>query len=115
MLLVVLVTDIVAPVLNHEPCVSAGSDYQSDTCSGYTDVEACNYDEAALMDDGSCEYESCSCPEDINGNGIISVADILLLLGEFGCTEDCDVDLSDDDATNVQDILLLLAGFGTEW
>ncbi len=86
---------------------------ESDTCDGCTDSSACNYDEAALNDDGSCEYESCSCPEDINGDGVISVADILLLLGEFGCVENCSVDLNDDAATNVQDILLLLAAFGT--
>ena len=56
---------------------------------------------------------TCSCPEDVNGDGVISVADILVLLGEFGCTSGCSVDINDDDATNVQDILLLLAAFGT--
>jgi hypothetical protein len=45
---------------------------------------------------------------------VISVADILELLGQFGCTSGCAVDLNDDDATNVQDILILLAAFGTE-
>jgi len=85
----------------------------SDTCNGCTDVDACNYDAEALNDDGSCEYESCACPEDVNGDGVISVADILALLGEFGCVSECSVDINGDDATNVQDILLLLAAFGT--
>ena len=68
----------------------------------------------STIDDGSCEFTSCDCPEDVNGDGVISVADILALLGQFGCTSGCTVDLNDDDATNVQDILILLAAFGTE-
>jgi V8-like Glu-specific endopeptidase len=83
------------------------------SCSGCMDATACNYNADATMDDGSCEFESCDCPEDVNGDGVISVADILALLGEFGCTSGCSVDINDDDATNVQDILLLLAAFGT--
>jgi len=83
------------------------------SCAGCMDDTACNYDAEATMDDGSCEFESCDCPEDVNGDGVISVADILVLLGEFGCTSECSVDINDDDATNVQDILLLLAAFGT--
>ncbi len=83
------------------------------SCAGCVDDTACNYDADATMDDGSCEFESCDCPEDVNGDGVISVADILVLLGEFGCTSGCSVDINDDDATNVQDILLLLAAFGT--
>lgn len=86
---------------------------ESTSCAGCTDAEACNYDATSTIDDGSCEYTSCDCPEDLNGDGVISVADILELLGQFGCTSGCAVDLNDDDATNVQDILILLAAFGT--
>jgi hypothetical protein len=97
--------------LDLDDCGICGGD--SSSCIGCTDVDACNYNEGAIVDDQSCEYESCFCPEDINGDGVISVADILLLLGEFGCIEGCSVDLNDDGSTNVQDILLLLAAFGT--
>ena len=83
------------------------------SCSGCMDMDACNYDESATTDDGSCDFESCDCPEDVNGDGVISVADILVLLGEFGCSTGCSVDINGDDATNVQDILLLLAAFGS--
>ncbi|MAO45805.1 MAG: hypothetical protein CL823_01505 [Crocinitomicaceae bacterium] len=79
---------------------------------GCTDLDACNYNAEATFDDESCEYDSCDCPADINEDGIISVADILLLLGEFGCMSNCDADLNSDGATNVQDVLLLLASFG---
>jgi hypothetical protein len=32
-----------------------------DSCKGCTAMGACNYDETATKDDGSCEYESCIC------------------------------------------------------
>ena len=96
---------------------SVGTDYldfNGGACPyGCTDSNACNYDTDALNDDGSCEYATCDCQEDLNGDGVISVADILVLLGEFGCTSGCTADINGDDATNVQDILLLLAAFGT--
>jgi hypothetical protein len=83
------------------------------SCAGCMDATACNYDATSTIDDGTCEFTSCDCPEDVNGDGVISVADILVLLGEFGCVSGCSVDINGDDATNVQDILLLLAAFGT--
>ena len=81
--------------------------------NGCTDINACNYDPNAIIDVGSCEYDSCLCPEDLNGDGVISVADILVVLGQFGCNLDCNVDINNDGSTNVQDILILLAAFGT--
>ena len=99
---------------NYDPsAVIEDGSCEMQSCAGCMDDTACNYDAEATMDDGSCEFESCDCPEDVNGDGVISVADILVLLGEFGCTLGCSVDINDDDATNVQDILLLLAAFGT--
>ena len=93
-----------------DECGECGGD--NSTCSGCTDSTACNYDENAVVDDGSCEFTSCNCPEDVNGDGVVSVADILLLLGEFGCVSNCNADINEDGGTNVQDILLLLAAFG---
>ena len=52
------------------------------------------------------------CPEDLNQDGLISVADILLLLADFGCISDCSADLNNDGSTNVNDILQILAAFG---
>ena len=98
--------------LEFDECGECGGD--NSTCSGCTEENACNFDENAVVNDGSCEYESCSCPEDVNNDGIISVADILILLGEFGCVNNCAADINDDGGTNVQDILLLLASFGLE-
>ena len=30
-----------------------------------------------------------ACPQDLNADGSITVADVLLILGEFGCTSNC--------------------------
>ena len=85
-------------------------DYTS--CAGCTDSTACNYDTTATLDDGTCEFVSCACPEDINGDGIVTVADILVILGEFNCLSDCTADVDGDGAVTVSDLLLLLAAFG---
>ena len=95
--------------LQLDACGVCGGDNSS--CSGCTDAEADNYDPSAIVDDGSCEYAP-ACPEDLNDDGLVSVADILLLLADFGCTSGCDADLNGDGATNVNDILQLLAAFG---
>ncbi|MGB2292371.1 MAG: choice-of-anchor B family protein [Flavobacteriales bacterium] len=52
------------------------------------------------------------CPADVNGDGQITVADVLLLLSDFGCAMDCGGDVDGDDAVTVADILLVLAAFG---
>ena len=54
------------------------------------------------------------CPEDLDFDGLVTVADILLLLGEFGCVVDCGAaDLSDDGLVGVSDVLIMLNAFGT--
>ena len=85
-------------------------DYTS--CAGCTASDACNYDSTATLDDGNCDYESCACPNDLNGDGFVSVADILLVLSEFNCTSDCTADVDADGAVTVTDLLALLAAFG---
>jgi subtilisin-like proprotein convertase family protein len=57
--------------------------------AGCTDAEATNYSPLATVDDGSCDDGSgnaTSCASDTNNDGIVSVADLLILLGEFGTT-----------------------------
>ena len=72
-----------------------------------TDPERDNYDPSH----SGRWFEMPACPED-NNDGLISVADILELLADFGCTANCDADLNGDGATNVNDILQILAAFG---
>jgi hypothetical protein len=81
-------------------------------CVGCMYEDACNYDQNATEDDGSCDFsclvspEFCglgtiwdvtlslciveegdeACPHDINGDGLINVFDLLILLAEFSMT-----------------------------
>lgn len=53
-----------------------------------------------------------SCPTDLNGDGVTDVADMLLLLANWGACDDCVGDLNDDGVVDVADMLLLLAQWG---
>lgn len=79
--------------------------------TGCTDAAASNFDPTANVDDGSCSPTS-DCPADLDGDGQVTVADVLVLLADFGCATSCNADLSGDDITSVEDILLMLAAFG---
>ena len=54
------------------------------------------------------------CPADFNNDLVVSVADLLEMISEFGCTSACSTDLSNDGAVNVDDLLMFLIAFGTE-
>ena len=60
------------------------------------------------------EEAPATCPEDVNTDGAVSVADVLAVLSEFGCTTGCTMDVNGDTNVNVSDILMLLAAFGTD-
>ena len=55
---------------------------------------------------------STGCPGDVNGDLVVGVADILEILGQFGCTADCPLDLDGDGSTTVSDVLVVLSAFG---
>ena len=73
-----------------------GGDCQSDTngngiCDaedvpGCTYPEAANYQSDATMDNGTCVLEATTCAEDVNGDGLVGVSDILVVLSTFGQT-----------------------------
>ncbi|MBK13144.1 MAG: hypothetical protein CL849_06380 [Crocinitomicaceae bacterium] len=157
----------------------SNSNFTLNEIDGCTDPNACNYDDFASTDDGSCEdpitlyadadgdgfgnsaisstgcesaligfvsnatdcddsrsdvypgapgtqdgvdndcsggpldpEEEALCPEDLDNDGFVNVNDILLLLGEFGCTVDCTFDLNGIPGVDVADFLLLLGAFG---
>lgn len=53
--------------------------------AGCTYPNATNYDAVAEVDDGTCEFEAaCVCPADFDANGVISVNDLMIFLGQFG-------------------------------
>jgi hypothetical protein len=55
-------------------------------CLGCTYPTALNYNADATTDDGSCLFDGTEqgCSTDVNGDGIVNVGDLLLLLGDFG-------------------------------
>tara|TARA_X000000950_G_scaffold265073_1_gene338967 strand:+ start:989 stop:3256 length:2268 start_codon:yes stop_codon:yes gene_type:complete len=53
-----------------------------------------------------------ACPQDLNNDGSVTVADVLLILGEFGCTIGCAADVDGDGAVSVGDVLNVLSVFG---
>ena len=52
-----------------------------------------------------------SCPEDLDGNGTVAVADLLLLIGEWGGSNPV-YDLDGNGTVGVSDVLLLIAAWG---
>jgi len=61
-------------------------DFASCIVSGCTYENALNFNMLATNDDGTCLFTSgeSTCATDINGDGVITVADLLLLLTDFG-------------------------------
>jgi hypothetical protein len=49
------------------------------------------------------------CPADLDGNGVVDVTDLLLLLGAWGTP---DADITGDGITAVEDLLALLGAWG---
>ena len=55
------------------------------TCAGCTYTEASNYAPDAELDDGTCVFED-SCPADLNDSGAINTDDLLIFLSAYGTT-----------------------------
>jgi hypothetical protein len=56
-------------------------------CFGCTYPSADNFTAGATLDDGSCQFTSANpCPADLNGDGSVTTADLLVFLVDFGGT-----------------------------
>lgn len=58
--------------------------------------------------------EVAACVGDFNNDGQINVADLLYLLGQFGCNGSCTADMNNDNAVNASDALIFFGLFGTQ-
>lgn len=58
-----------------------------------------------------CQPEP-GCTGDLNGDGVVDVADMLALLGQWGSCSGCDADLNGDVVVDVADLLILLSAWG---
>jgi len=76
------------------------------SCLGCTYPVACNYDADAQDDDGSCEF-SCWFDENVCANGTVWNATLQQ------CVENCPSDVDGDGVVNIEDLLLLLLSFAT--
>ena len=74
---------------------------------GCTDPAANNFNPLATYMYGICNY-----PGDYDEDGLITVNDLLALLSFFGCESCPEQDLTGDDVVTVQDILVWLGLFG---
>ena len=72
-----------------------------------------NYAQAFLAIEDDPVVPSGECPEDLDGDGLVSVGDVLMLLGQFGCVVDCGPsDITGDGLVGVSDVLAMLIEFG---
>ena len=50
--------------------------------------------------------------EDVNGDGVINIQDLVRVASQFGQTGENDADVNDDGVVNIQDLVLVAAAFG---
>jgi hypothetical protein len=53
-----------------------------------------------------------SCPEDINGDAVVNVSDLLEIINSWGPCTTCDADVNDDGEVNVSDLLMVIDAWG---
>ncbi|MDP7574030.1 MAG: GC-type dockerin domain-anchored protein, partial [Phycisphaerales bacterium] len=56
--------------------------------------------------------ETPPCPADMNGDGVVDVIEVLLLLDAWGQCEDCAADINGDGIVDTDDLLSVLAAWG---
>lgn len=117
-----------------EACVASNCQSSFESCAGIVDLDQdgetniCDCDDgdasvypgAAATGEGldnNCDgiisdEEAVACPLDLDGDQAVTVSDVLTLLSEFGCAQDCSNDVSGDGQVSVADVLVLLGGYG---
>ncbi|HDZ44664.1 MAG TPA: hypothetical protein ENH55_02045 [Aurantimonas coralicida] len=76
-----------------------------------------NFPERGIVDMGAYEFQVGGCPGDLDGDGDTDLADLGILLSDFGCPAPgnpapCEGDLDNDGDTDLADLGILLADFG---
>ncbi len=83
---------------------------------GFCDDETaadCAEDGGVFHPDMDCEHFACtSCTGDIDGDGQVSITDLIGLLAAWGANPGHPADLNGDDTVDIQDLIILLAGWG---
>jgi hypothetical protein len=73
--------------------------------------------EGRQLDVGPYEVQTAAVPGDVNGDGVVGVADVLAIIQSWGacaqpCPPSCVGDLTGDCLVNTNDLLLVIANFG---
>jgi hypothetical protein len=55
----------------------------------------------------------CICPEDLNGDGVVNVSDLLLIMAAWGACGGCPEDLNGDGVVNIADLLQIFTKWGS--
>lgn len=71
-------------------------------------------DFGSLVSHNFCVELPAGCPGDFNNDLSVNVADLLILLSEFGCAGTCITDMNGDGSVNSGDLLSFLAVYGTD-
>lgn len=53
-----------------------------------------------------------SCPGDVNGDRVRDLADLAILLSQYGCTSGCSADMDGDGKVELGDLAILLSNYG---
>ncbi len=85
--------------------------------SGATAIVGAPYDDDNGGDSGSAYLFDAAapgmCPWDLDGDGVVGVGDLLILVANFGpCDRECPADFDEDGFVGVSDLLALIANFG---
>jgi len=75
-------------------------------------VEADDGGDLWFVDDLYVGQSGSACPEDINGDGVVDVLDLLAILGAWGPCPGCPEDINGDDVVDVLDLLAILGAWG---
>ena len=71
-----------------------------------------NGDGTPSEDDGNGESEASACPADVNGDGVVSAADLAELLSAWGACAGCSADIDADGLVGPADLGSLLNAWG---
>jgi hypothetical protein len=93
-------------------CRMRYSELSNSCLNGCTDPFGCNYNPAATLNDNTCDY-TCRCPCDLNGDGMVNLPDLHIVLGHAGCSGQCQGDLNNDGQVNFADIVIFNSHFGS--
>ena len=69
-------------------------------------------DGTSLDENGNGKPDECDCTGDINGDGVVEVNDVMILIMEWGSTTSPLCDLNQDGVVEVNDLIILISAWG---